>query len=51
MPWRRCAVAVGNRSPAEPELAPYGETGVDGARIVNLPAYLLERLVKRDARV
>ena len=27
-------------------LAPYGETSMDGAQIVNLPAYLLERLVR-----
>ncbi len=29
-------------------LAPYAQTSVDGVQIVNLPAYLLERLVKRD---
>ena len=29
-------------------LAPYAETSVDGVQIVNLPAYLLERLGRLD---
>lgn len=32
-------------------LAPYAQTSVDGVQIVNLPAYLLERLVTREARL
>ena len=43
--------AHGQHSGYIASLAPYAQTSVDGVQIVNLPAYLLERLVKRDARL
>ena len=39
-----CLRAHGQRRGYIASLAPYAETSVDGAQIVNLPAYLLERL-------